>query len=208
MTNEMESLLATCFSQSAELEGYGSNELIGIAENLCSETEKLSEIYVSVHEGTSLEDSPLGIQQMAEEYRFPDSELLFGKREFLCFLSIIIDSFEEILPLGTVVDLKKEHLRNKLPVDKIENVRIIITHRFLHNPKERFYFPYAGVVYPLGSMGEERTLHFTSPFIETVVHKGYSDEQETAFVLMMKHELLCNRRLRSYSFATKEDVKK
>ena len=77
---------------------------------------------------------------------------------------------------------------------------MVITHRFLHNPKDKYYFQYAGVVYPVGSLGKDRMLHFTPPLIESIVHLGYQDRQDEEFVLMMKHELKCNRSIQSYVF--------
>ena len=206
MTNGTKALIEACISQSQDFKEYNLGELIDIAEKLYGYTKELTDVYIAAHEDATLENCSLAFQQTEGKYKFPDSNLYFDKREFLIFLSIIIDVFEEILPLGSVVDLKKERLKGTLPIDEIENVRIVITHRFLHNPKDKFYFPYAGVVYPVGSMGQERTLHFTSPFIERVVHKGYSDEQDEAFVQMMKHELLCNRQVQSFSFASQNDV--
>jgi len=207
MTPEIKELVTICIAQSAELAACDADELSPLADSLSSHVPELTAIYQAVCEGTGSEQAPLDFQESGGRYRFGDSSVRFSKAELIAFLAIAIDVFDETLPLGSVVDLKKQYLKDDLPVDKIENVRIVITHRFLHNPKDRFYFPYAGVVYPLGSLGEDRMLHFTSPFIDRVVHKGFSDEQDEAFVLAMKKELLCNRQLHSFSFATKEDLK-
>ncbi|MBU3102327.1 DUF4176 domain-containing protein [Clostridium sp. DSM 17811] len=48
------------------------------------------------------------------------------------------------------------------------------------------YFQYAGVVYPLGMVDAGKAIQFTSELIEKVVHVGYSDEQEEAYVYLLK----------------------
>jgi hypothetical protein len=201
-------LLITCFAQEPVLARFSPDDLLKIAEKLSGQAVALSDLYVDIYEGQDPAPSPLECRLKNSEYTLLKSGLSFQKEEILCYLAILIDVMDDILPLGSVVDLKKEHLKKMKNIEKIENVRIVITHRFLLHSKNRFYFPYAGVIYPLGSMGEERTLHFTSSFIERVVHRGYSDEQEKAFVLMMKQDLLCRQKMQSFGFAPKDTINK
>ena len=206
MTPETQELLKTCITQAPDLNKHDTDELLLLTDNLSGHIPELVDIYQAVCEEATLDKAPLGFKQTGDTYQFADSPIHFNKQELIAYLAIIIDALDETLPLGSVVDLKKEYLKDNLPVDEIDNVRIVITYRFLHNPKDQFYFPYAGVVYPIGSLGQDRMLHFTSPFIARVVHKGFSDGQDEAFVSAMKQELLCNRRLHSFSFATKDEV--
>jgi len=206
MSEELQELAGICISQSPELNSLDTDELLSLAENFIGHIPELVAIYQAIAEDRLPEINPLSFQQADDGYHFKDPVINFSKEQLVSYLAILIDVYDEIVPLGSVVDLKKEYLKDSLPVDKIENVRIVITHRFLHNPQEKFYFPYAGVVYPLGSFGNERVLHFTSPFIERVVHRGFSDEQDEAFVLAMKRELLGDRHIHSYAFASRDEV--
>ena len=117
----------------------------------------------------------------------------------------IIDIIEDILPLGTVVNLKKECLDKLLKGKNIEKAEIVIVNRFIFQNGVDSYFHYAGVVYPLGFINNANTIHFTSNLIEDVVHKGYSDEKEDAYIYMVKRELIIERGMKSFSFASKEE---
>jgi len=139
---------------------------------------------------------------------FKDKKLHFTKEQLASYLALAIDIVGDILPLGSVVDLKKEYFEGVLQVDQIENLRFIILHRFLFNEGDRFYFPYAGVVFPFGVSAGERYIYFTTPMIERVVFKGFSNEQEMAFVYLMKKELVAEKLMSSFTFAKKEDVER
>jgi len=135
--------------------------------------------------------------------------LLFTEAQLKTVLVGIIDIMEEILPLGSVVDLKKEFLKGILAnTDKVEQVRVVITNRFLHQKDDRSYFTYAGVLYPIGTLMQQEQLHFTSALIENVVHKGYSDKQEEAYVFLMKNELILENAMHSFGFSTEEEREK
>lgn len=113
-----------------------------------------------------------------------------------------------ILPLGSVVDLKKEILAKDIKeLGQVERVRIVITQRYLAYTKQG-YFTYAGVVYPVGRIKREEIIHFHGPMIQKVVHRGYEDEQETAYVSLMKQEYIVEQGMRSYMFAEEEECNK
>ena len=139
-------------------------------------------------------------------YGIEGKTLLLDRNQMLRLLIIAIDALDEILPLGTVVDLKKEYLRKNLPVDEVDKVRVVITHRFLSGGNNKYYFPYAGVIYPFGAPNESKYINFTSHLIEDVVHRGFSDEQDEAYILLMKHELLEEKRIHSFGFASRDDL--
>ncbi len=105
---------------------------------------------------------------------------------------------EEILPLGSVVDLK--NVTDK----EVENFRVVIVNRFIYQKQLGGYFEYVGVVYPLGKLSEETTISFTPSLIEKVVHRGYSDEQEEVFVKLMKIRLIIENDYISMSFLAED----
>lgn len=121
-------------------------------------------------------------------------------------LSGAIELIQPILPLGSVVDLKKEKLQGKLPkLEQVERVRIVITQRFL-SYTETGYFTYAGVVYPLGNMQGNQIIHFNPLMIQGLVKKGYEDEQDAAYVYLMKQEYVLQKGMRNYEFASEEET--
>ena len=197
----VKAILVNCLKASQQLKEFDTEELISLAEKLSSSVSDLYDVLEDINDNRSPRDSVIDIKLTNEKYCI-DNNLCFNRREIIEFFAIVIDCYQEILPLGTVVDLKKEHFKDQLPTDRIKAIRLVITHRFLHNPEEECYFPYAGVIYPIGSVGNDRIIHFTSPFIEKVVQKGFTDEKDEAYILLMKHELLCKRKLTSYSFAS------
>lgn len=152
------------------------------------------------------------------------NDIRFKKEENTCELSVdneqiklnitdmkklmisLITIMEDILPLGSIVDLKKEYFSNETLRNKVENIRMVITHRFLSKEGTNVYFPYAGVVYPTGMLGREEVLYFTPTLIETVVHKGYEDIQEIVYVSQMKREYIIENKMISCGFANKEKV--
>ena len=149
----------------------------------------------------------LEYEKSGEDYflRCQGEEWLFEKKEMKDFLEHLIGVFEEILPLGSVVDLKKEFLEETLPLEEVEHVRIVIVQRYVGESPEGFYYPYAGTLYPTGIPGSSRLVEFTPSLIEKVVRRGYSDEQEDAYVYLMKRELMLERGLHSMGFADKKE---
>lgn len=112
-------------------------------------------------------------------------------------LTTLIDFSEDILPLGSVVTLKNENLKDK----EGRKIKIIISQRFLSNEKSGLYFTYSGTIYPTGNVEKDKLLHFNEAAIKDVFYKGYSDDLDLAFVLTMKNELILERGLRSITFA-------
>lgn len=132
-----------------------------------------------------------------------ESTLTF--KDFKLFLVNLIDLFEPIYPLGTVVSLKKEYLNNIFRESEIKEVYFVITHRFISNESTNVYFQYAGVPFPIGNLGMKEFFNFTSPLIDEVIYSGYSNNQEVAFVYMMKRELILEKEYKSIGFASKEE---
>lgn len=129
--------------------------------------------------------------------------------EKACFRKVLInllDLIEDTLPLGTVVDLRKDIYKAAPQVEKIEHIRMVITYRFLGKESDTHYYPYGGVVYPTGMMGEKQILYFTRPLVDKVVHKGFVDEKEDMYVYLMKKDLVIGGNRNSFGYATKEEI--
>lgn len=143
----------------------------------------------------------------SDEEEFTEEGITLPVSVWGCIISGACNIFEEILPLGSVVDLKKEILERQLKeISKVEKVRIVITNRFL-NYTSHGYFTYAGVVYPIGMLHANEVIHFAPSMIQEVVSKGYADDMERAYTLFMKRELIVNQKIRSYEFASEAESK-
>ena len=140
-----------------------------------------------------------------ELYREVQTQEDLHKAEIRTLLETMIGIFEEVLPLGSVVDLRKEYLKGTIPSEDVERVRVVIVKRYVEESPEGFYYPYAGTIYPTGIPGTETLLLFTPAMIEQVVSRGYSDEQEEAYLYLMKREFFLERKLRSIGFGNKEE---
>ncbi|MEN8906839.1 MAG: DUF4176 domain-containing protein [Clostridiales bacterium] len=148
------------------------------------------------------------IEKNEIEIKNNSNSLKLDLKLFRNILIGMIDILETMYPLGTVVELKKEFFINHIQIEKVNRLLIIITKRFLYKENEKSYFPYAGIVYPIGDIKQNEVLHFTSPLIENIVHKGYSDIQDEAYIYFMKKELIIKNSMHSYSFSTKEELEK
>ena len=125
---------------------------------------------------------------------------------FRKILAAFIDVYEDIYPLGTVVDLNKKYYKDILPVDEVEHIRVVINYRFIPC-SENMYIPYMGNIYPIGNSGlNANGIHFTPKTIERVVHMGYIDEEEIAFLFQRKYEMLIENNMHSTGFATSEEM--
>lgn len=160
--------------------------------------------------GGAIEDEATQVQYEAEgEYhilRYESTELALRQNEMAVLLADMIDIFEDILPLGSVVDLNKAFLSRNMNLSGVENMRMVITKRFIGG-ETGCYYPYAAVVYPIGMGGEDKSFCFSAALIERVVHMGYSDSTEDAFIYGMKDRLIVKEHRRSMGFATEEESK-
>ena len=119
-------------------------------------------------------------------------------------LEVMIPAMERYLPLGSVVGLKKEEFSNILDSTAIESLKVVITQRLASLDETPVYFNYGGIIYPFGVFKEARSVYFTPELIDEVIHPGYSDDADHAFVTAMKLELLFRRKYVPYGFASKE----
>lgn len=120
----------------------------------------------------------------------------------------LIDILDDILPLGTVVKLKKEYLHKFINNNEIEEAEVVIVNRFIFKNGINAYFPYAGVVYPIGFVGNSNAIQFSSALIDEVVHRGYSDEKDEVYTYLLKNELILDKKMHSFGFASKEEREK
>lgn len=76
---------------------------------------------------------------------------------------------QELLPLGSVVNLKKG-----------DGTKVVIIGRLTLTEDNgvKGYFEYSSVVYPTGIVDANQLLFFNSEDINEVFHTGFSDEQE------------------------------
>lgn len=79
-------------------------------------------------------------------------------------------NFNELLPIGSVVLLKNATKRLMVygvgQTDESENVE----------------YDYIGVMYPEGNMGEGTQFLFNHSDIDTIVFRGYEDEERDGFI--------------------------
>lgn len=127
---------------------------------------------------------------------FREDELLIERKILLDILGFMIELTEDVLPLGTMVELKKEYFKNVCDVTKIEKLQVVITNRFLKQDEDS-YFTYGGVVYPVGNFNGMEILKFTPALIERVVQKGFQDNQDHVYLYLMKKELILEKGIKS-----------
>lgn len=86
-------------------------------------------------------------------------EIVLDTRDIRELLGRMIDIFETMYPLGTVVELKEKFNRSlELKISNIKTKGVIIE-RFTSMEDKQTYFPYVGNVYPVGSLGTGRFIH-------------------------------------------------
>lgn len=171
----------------------------------------LYEVYSSIGKAKeSCKEQETGIMFEAEDDKYKlkrgETEVCMRKEEMKSVLRDMIGLFQEILPLGSVVDLKKEKLSETMDVSDVKQFRVIIIKRFIGD-EESVYYPYGAVLYPIGTAGAGRLISFTPALIDKIIFTGYSDEKEEAFIYQMKQELIITQRRKSAGFATKQELK-
>lgn len=136
-------------------------------------------------------------------FQFEGEEVVFRLDILQSIIANLTDLTEDILPLGSIVSLKMEYCEKLLQNHKMEKIWVVVTKRFLENTEESYY-TYGGSIYPIGNFNREETLQFTPALIESVIHRGYEDGQEEAFVYLMKKELVIDKKQKSAGLAIKE----
>ncbi len=77
--------------------------------------------------------------------------------------------YENLLPIGSVVLLKGA------------KTKLMITGRILSDEKMENIYDYVGVIYPMGTTGNESNYFFNTDAIDRLYFIGYQDEDELKF---------------------------
>lgn len=126
---------------------------------------------------------------------------------FWALISKIIDCFEPVYPLGTVVELREDFSAQLGKNYKGKKLRVVIMDRLVTTADKRTYFPYVGTIYPFGQIGTGRFLHFTTALIDSVLQMGYSDSTENDYILYRKRQLLVDYEATSFGFLSAGEMK-
>lgn len=127
------------------------------------------------------------------------------QKSYFDFLSYSVEIMRNILPLGTLVELNPSHFQHAQQLKS--TAKVIITGRFIALKGYQSYFPYVGVIYPIGDIKKDAKIYFTEPLIKRVLQNGYKDETEDAFIYFMKKDLIFDKGFRSFEFS-EGDLKK
>lgn len=128
-----------------------------------------------------------------------------NKQLLLRAIQVFVDMLMPCFALGTVVDMKKEYLKQIKNIDDTQNVRFVVMQRFIMHKDVPTYLHFGGLVYPFGMLEDRRMFYFTSELVESVVHEGFKDELELAYELEMKKELILDKGYKSIAFASEEE---
>src|SRR5699024_6291049 len=137
--------------------------------------------------------------------KFPNKKVEFPEALYAKLFNYVIEITKEILPLGTVVELNPAYFNSDQQPDV--PTKIVITERFVAPKEYNSYFPYGGIIYPIGEIQKNTKIHFTDPLIKKIVHHGYQEEAENAFIYLIKEEFIVDKDMLSIEYS-KEDMKR
>ncbi len=123
----------------------------------------------------------------------------YTNKELKLLIPSLIGITEEILPLGSLVELNLGYKNPK--ENRTDQLQMIITHRFISPEGESDYFEYGGIPYPTGMPQGDKVLFFTNRSVKNVIHKGYTDLKDRQFVIAVKNALLIEKNVKSVSFS-------
>ena len=168
-------------------------------------TEELYQIYHAMIRGENYKAETLEVlmEEGQPVIKIAGNEIRAAFEQLNDFVQKLILLTERTLPLGSVVeiDVRKLEMETEKPVSSI---KAVIVDRFMKKETEKQYVPYCGIIYPFGD--SKKQLFFTEQAIHTVIHYGYTDRQEDAYVALIKREII-KKGYSSYSFAEAEDDK-
>jgi len=119
-------------------------------------------------------------------------------------LQVMLDMSDDYLPLGSVVSLDKEQLGQTMDLDSVDEFRVVITQRMAALSDIPVYFNYGGLIYPFGSFEGAESIYFAKDLVKEVIHEGFSDETDLAYIAAMKAEYIVNRSYTSFLLASQE----
>ena len=132
-------------------------------------------------------------------------DVSLNAQEFRKIITTFIEIYEPIYPMGTVVELKKEAFKGLVSLEEKDRLLAVIAHRYVPINENR-YIPYVGIRYPFGATKElNNGLHFTSAAVKKIIHNGYTDEQEIAYIFNLKKKAIIELNMHSTAFLTAEE---
>lgn len=129
-----------------------------------------------------------------EQKKYTLSILIFNE---LC--ANIINLFEDVLPVGSVVELK---LNTNLQSD--QKAYFIVVKRFQFIENCSVYIPYEFQPYPVGPIDDKKKFYGSNELIKEVIFTGYFDINDYLYVNLMRSELIFNKKSFSMNYAPKE----
>ncbi|WP_243291861.1 DUF4176 domain-containing protein [Bacillus sp. FJAT-47783] len=137
--------------------------------------------------------------------QFLEKKFSVHEEAYADLLAYSIEMMRDVLPLGSVVELDPTYFN--LEQQGESPVKIVITGRFIAQKGYNAYFPYTGIVYPVGLMKPGAQIHFTPSLIKKVIHHGFKDETEEAYQFLIKKEFILDKEMKSIEFSD-ADMKK
>lgn len=168
--------------------------------------ETIYQLYVSLDEQTDFEEEDICFKYAQEMSQLivEDIEIKLENTKMRDLFEVMIEVFEDILPIGSVITIKSEMLPDIENGDAIENVRFIIVDRYLKKKDTENYITYCGVLYPFGSLADKRKIYFTPLAIDQVLFRGYEDDLEEAYVCTIKNQII-EQKMYSVAFSLNEE---
>lgn len=202
-------LLTDYFDRETRLRDQQKQFLYSITRRYKDNHQGLFELYLAIHnkkEEFFDKEANVACTYQDKQYIFQNKgkEIIFEYRLIKDVLGKLVDLTEDILPLGTLVQLKKEFFSEICDIKKVQKIWVVITYRYLKMNDESFY-TYGGIVYPVANFNKEEILKFTPALIEKVIYRGFSDVQEDAYVYLMKQELIIENGKKSAGINMEEE---
>lgn len=205
-----QSLVRQYMKQNQQLTRPAKELLFQLAVDAIKSNLSLMEFYLAIKNKNNsfLDSSKKFLYQRNEDdtvrLEYCQQQQTYERKQLLETVGDLMELTDVILPLGSLVQLKKEAFGAISGIERIENLRVVITHRFIRQD-EHSYFTYGGVIYPVANFNGNQILKFTTSLIEKVVHKGFRDEQEDAYVYLMKQEMILQSDIHMVGLREKEE---
>ena len=207
-TELTKSLLRDYMKNNQVLQKEQAGFLYEIAADSIQDNTTLTQLYIAIrNQSDTFSDNTGRLQYKTKDgtttLTYKNVKCSFEETMLLNTISDLIELTEHILPLGSLVQLRKELFAGAVDISRLDTIRVVITNRFVREDEETYY-TYGGVVYPVANFNGKEILKFTPSLIEKTLHKGYQDEQEDAYVYLMKQELILEKDIHMAGFREKE----
>jgi len=120
-------------------------------------------------------------------------------------IQLVADAMGAVLPLGSVVELKRDELAANMDLGGAQHFRVVVTQRLAAPPGGGAYFDYGGVLWPFGTFEGCRSVYFSKALVAGVLHEGYHGDEDDAYIAALKSDLLFREGRASYRFAPPEE---